>query len=142
MSNDVASDVQRFIEQPVQAAGAFATDLPTLNGASPVGFLASKAAMPSRLLLAVTDAALHALQPGISWRPRRLIASWNLEEVKAGRNGGRLVLTVPGFWVVVLSPFGPPARAVVDLLCDGLPSADAADGQRAVPTTGDYGRPS
>ena len=123
VSPDDTSGVQAFIEQTVRASGAFAADLPTLAGAAPVGFLARKSSMPSRLLLAVTDGALHAIEPGIGWRARRLVASWNLPDVRAGRNGARLVLTVPGFWVVALTPLGAPARQVVDRLCDGVPVA-------------------
>ncbi len=115
---DDSSGIQAFIEQPVRVSGVFAADLPTLAGAAPVGFLARKSSMPSRLLLAVTDGALHAVEPGIGWKARRLAASWNLSDVRAGRNGARLVLTVPGFWVVALTPLGAPARQVVDRLCD------------------------
>lgn len=114
----VIDRVQAFVEQPVQATGAFAADLPTMAGAAPVGFLARKSSMPSRLLLAVTESTLHAIEPGIGWKARRLVASWNLDDVLAGRNGSSLVLTVPGFWVVKLTPLGVPARQVVDLLCD------------------------
>ncbi|MEZ5235235.1 MAG: hypothetical protein R2749_21395 [Acidimicrobiales bacterium] len=113
----VADRVQAFVEQPVIATGAFAADLPALAGCAPVGFLARKSTLPNRVLLAVTDTTLHAVEPGIGWKARRLVASWNRDDVLADRDGPNLELTVPGFWVVRLAPLGAPARDVVDLLC-------------------------
>lgn len=113
----VADRVQGFVEQPVIATGAFAADLPALHGAAPVGFLARKSTLPNRVLLALTSGTLHAVEPGIGWKARRLVASWNLGDVMAGRNGPNLALTVPGFWVVHLAPLGAPARELVDRLC-------------------------
>lgn len=109
---------QSFIEAPVHALGAFASDAPALTGsAATVGFLARKAALPPRVLLAVTDDGLHALEPGIGWRARRLVASWRLEEVHASLDSRTLVLAVPGYWSVRLAPLGEPARHVVERIC-------------------------
>ncbi len=114
----VADRVQAFVDQPVLVTGAFATDLPTAPVATAsLGFLARRASMPGRVMLAVTDTALHALEPGITWKARRLVASWLRYDVLADRDGSHLVLTVPGFWVVRLIPLGAPAREVVGLLC-------------------------
>ena len=109
--------VQSLVEQPVVAVGAFAADLPSLAGAASAGYLARKACLPNRVLLAVTESDLHAVEPDLTWNARRLVASWQRIEVLAGRNGSSLVLTVPGFWVVRLAPLGPPARHVIDVLC-------------------------
>ncbi|MFN0025995.1 MAG: hypothetical protein ACKV2O_02250 [Acidimicrobiales bacterium] len=115
----VADRVQAFVDQPVLASGSFAADVPGAGGsAASHGFLARKASVPGRVMLAVTDTAVHALEPGITWKARRLVASWRREDVRADRDGTTLVLTVPGFWVVRLTPLGAPARAVADLLCD------------------------
>ena len=113
----VAAPVQAFVEHPLVASGAFANDLPSMGGAGSAGFLTRKASLPGRVLLAVTAGSLHAIEPGLGWSARRVVASWDRSDVLAGRNGSNLVLTVPGFWVLRLAPLGPPARQVVDLLC-------------------------
>jgi hypothetical protein len=120
----VADRVQAFVEQPVLASGTFACDLVQLAGAAPIGFLARRSALPNRVLLAVTNCTVHALEPGAAGRARRLVASWTIDDVLAGRDGPNLTLTVPGACVMHLAPLGGPARDVVDLLCRSY-SADA-----------------
>lgn len=109
---------QAFIDRPVRAIGAFSSDVRALVGdMPPVGFLAGPAALPPRLLLAVTDGTICALEPGQGWRPRRLLASWRRDEVGVLRRGRALVLSVPGSWTLRLAPLGEPGRHVVELLC-------------------------
>ncbi len=109
---------QAFIDQPVRAIGAFASDVRALVGdVPPIGFLTGPATLPPRLLLAVTDGTICALEPGSGWRPRRLLASWKRDEVRVLRNGRAIVVSVPGSWSLRLAPLGEPARNVVDALC-------------------------
>jgi len=104
------------VGEPVRASGAFVADLPAHHGAGG-GLLGGRAALPARVVLALSDGSLHVLEPGVAWDPHRCIGSWPLDTVAAGRNGARLVLTVPGHWTATLTPLGAGGLEVADRLC-------------------------
>jgi len=117
MSAPSPERVRALVEAPVQAIGAFVADLPAHHGTTAGGLLGGKASLPARIVLALSGADLHALEPGVAWDPHRLIGSWPLDAVSAGRNGARLVLTVPGYWTATFTPLAAGGLDVADRLC-------------------------